>query len=904
MVILFLLILFGAPAILSTQWGQSRILGHINAQIPGKMTAKRISLSWQGDQKMESIALHDPDGNLVLTCESILLEIPLKNLFVSPTKPQFKACVEGLNATIIQDSHGITNLERTLGDWSVPLNLSSNHPQLPYAIALKDVEGQIFFAAKEKPLIVRFSGTTDDGEQKGSFAVNSELSGFSSGTLHQLKAHFVNLPVDLLDQFLIFKNPEWKGILRSALGKSLSLTIDQNRTEEGMGLTLHLESPNLTGMLQGILTDDYFRLIKPGRMSFVLMPECWNLLASATDLKLENIVQGIISLNSLYIPLNDPASTTFEGDLSFPRAAFDRLILDGIHAELKKKNSNSLYEMKIIGETKYKDVLIPFALNGSFDSISKNYETTLVTQSVQLPAISGLGSFALQDAKLHLRDSYLDHRQMLLTARLSPLTKNNLFEQPIPIRFTVDPTQDFHIATGTLEIDYLALNPLNSPSHAVFQNLKMPWRFDCKKDSLNFSFNADTLHLQNGQPQIASVLTGQIELTNWLRELKLSAQKFNRSPSFKTLEFNIHARPTDPNGRGLAASGKWNAEQQIFLLRSNFNQLPLKSICYASGISTHHFQKIEAVLGSTISGQTDIQLNKMNGSVKASISGPHGLFHLDGHLNQGFLTLNAPLYAEVEATPLFSERILEGIAPILGGMIRADDRLRLKIEPEGFQIPLMSRELSHAQVGQVSIDLGKVYFEDSSQVANILSLLKIAPQEENGVWLTPIYLTVQNGIVHFQRFDMLALDRYPLAAWGTIDLLENYVNMRVGLSGRSLQQAFGIIIPTQNYMMQFPLTGPIGHTRIDKSKAMAKIAALTAGVAGGPHGLVLGTVIGLASGAFNEEEIPPPTTNPLPWRMDAEMDGEQASTSNPIKAVQKGAGNLLKKLFGGGKNEE
>ena len=156
----------------------------------------------------------------------------------------------------------------------------------------------------------------------------------------------------------------------------------------------------------------------------------------------------------------------------------------------------------------------------------------------------------------------------------------------------------------------------------------------------------------------------------------------------------------------------------------------------------------------------------MNGLVKASLSGAHGLFHLDGAINQGYLTLNSPFYAEVEATPLLSESILQDLIPLLAGMTRADDRLRIGIDPEGFQMPIFNISLNNIHVGHMSIELGNAYFDGYGQVANILSLLKVIPSEEISVWFTPIYLTIQDGYVHIERFDMLAMERYPIAAWG------------------------------------------------------------------------------------------------------------------------------------------
>lgn len=125
--------------------------------------------------------------------------------------------------------------------------------------------------------------------------------------------------------------------------------------------------------------------------------------------------------------------------------------------------------------------------------------------------------------------------------------------------------------------------------------------------------------------------------------------------------------------------------------------------------------------------------------------------------------------------------------------------------------------------------------------------------------------------------------------------------MVVGLSGRALQSAFRVKVPDPDYMMQFPLRGSIGDAGIDKSRAATRIAALTAQAAGGPHGLVLGTVLGIASGVFSDPKPPAPTTDPLPWAdslgdESSEDSGVQQGT-NPIKGLEKGLEKGLKKFL-------
>ena len=67
---------------------------------------------------------------------------------------------------------------------------------------------------------------------------------------------------------------------------------------------------------------------------------------------------------------------------------------------------------------------------------------------------------------------------------------------------------------------------------------------------------------------------------------------------------------------------------------------------------------------------------------------------------------------------------------------------------------------------------------------------------------------------------------------------------------------------------------------------------------GGPQGALLGGVIDLFSGKKNYD-IPPPTTQPLPWApaQDVEDKKQDSGKKKEKNVLQKGAETVLKKLF-------
>lgn len=347
------------------------------------------------------------------------------------------------------------------------------------------------------------------------------------------------------------------------------------------------------------------------------------------------------------------------------------------------------------------------------------------------------------------------------------------------------------------------------------------------------------------------------------------------------------------------AKGDLNLKKSFLALHSKASKIPLGRLCQIAYPEKNLRKKVEAVFGPLVDIDITMNVQNMNGLMQAQLKGSNGQVALDATIENKIVTLNAPCTMEVAASPELAKEVLQGIIPLLGGMLRSENRITIAIDPEGFYYPLGSTDLLEIGVGKLEVDLGQVIFNNEGPLGKIMNALKVDEDEFIRVWFTPAYLSIQEGIINIQRFDMLAMNRYPIAAWGKVELPNDFINMAIGLSGKSLEQATGIPIPIPNYMMQFPLRGKIGNVKIDKTKLTAKIAALLAQVAGGPQGLVIGTVVQLAASA-TEEKIPEPTTNPLPWKIDsgeADSAEQPQQSQNPLKSLERGAGNLLKNLL-------
>lgn len=310
-------------------------------------------------------------------------------------------------------------------------------------------------------------------------------------------------------------------------------------------------------------------------------------------------------------------------------------------------------------------------------------------------------------------------------------------------------------------------------------------------------------------------------------------------------------------------------------------------------------EKLEAILGDPVSGQVDIKLRRMNGSVKAAFAGTNGRFNLQGDIFNGVLTLLEPFTVEVMATPLLGKNVLSEIAPFLEGLNSADERIKIYIDSNGFRFPLKNFNLTQLTIPKAKIETGKMQLSSEGNMRTIVGLLGKDKHDTLNAWLTPIYFSLQNGLLKLERVDMLLNHSFPLAAWGTVDFNKDKVNMVIGIRGMALSNAFNIPDLSPNYMLQLPLKGSTSSPGIDKRKATARISALVAQTQG-PQGLLVGTVLEVASGSLTEDSVPAPTTSPLPWEgMEVKpVKSAQQNKAPSVKdEVRKGATSLLKGLM-------
>jgi hypothetical protein len=294
-------------------------------------------------------------------------------------------------------------------------------------------------------------------------------------------------------------------------------------------------------------------------------------------------------------------------------------------------------------------------------------------------------------------------------------------------------------------------------------------------------------------------------------------------------------------------------------------------------------QKLHAFFGNVFDIRAHLQLQNLTGPIQASVKGDQGYIQLEGQLNQGILTLDKPLEGSVEMTPLFSQIFLAPNIPLLSTAIGAENRITFTLDPSQFSYPLIPFQLANIKIGKGSLNLGKIRFRNEGELNTILNLIRPLPDPYLTIWFTPIYFELEHGILLLKRIDMLVAQTYPLANWGTINLMTHQTNFVLGVPSPTLQYAFGIQGLDENYILQIPLHSANGKVEIDKKKAMTRISSLIAQTYRGKKVKLLDNILDMALSEKSESPYPSPTTQPLPWQ--GEFYSPQQAISSDSNAL-------------------
>src|SRR5689334_7790034 len=91
------LFLYFLPTLITTSWGQDKMMGLINSRINGKVSFKSLELHWYGIQKINEFTLTDPEGDVIVNIPHVEIDTSLTHLLWNRLETPTKLQLQGMN---------------------------------------------------------------------------------------------------------------------------------------------------------------------------------------------------------------------------------------------------------------------------------------------------------------------------------------------------------------------------------------------------------------------------------------------------------------------------------------------------------------------------------------------------------------------------------------------------------------------------------------------------------------------------------------------------------------------------------------------------------------------------------------------------------------------------------------
>jgi hypothetical protein len=303
-------------------------------------------------------------------------------------------------------------------------------------------------------------------------------------------------------------------------------------------------------------------------------------------------------------------------------------------------------------------------------------------------------------------------------------------------------------------------------------------------------------------------------------------------------------------------------------LEASIKNLPVVLLGDFFTLSPEVHAHLSALFGPTLYASAEVDVERMSGAVEMKFEAPNSKGSVSGELIEGALVLTEPIELQLDVNPNMGRQVLRYFNPLMLSTLSAEEPLYLRIEADGFELPLVPLELDQARFTEATLTLGKLTMGNSGPMGSLIDLLKLSRYSRAGTveaWFTPFYLAMEGGVLTVKRSDFLLADQFHMATWGKVDIARNRVFVIAGLAEDTLRHALGLKSLPDDYILQVPIEGSIDAPRLSGDKAAREIAKLFAEAFGGERGRIFQGIVEDIDGA-SQLSIPAPTSDPFPWK--------------------------------------
>lgn len=270
-------------------------------------------------------------------------------------------------------------------------------------------------------------------------------------------------------------------------------------------------------------------------------------------------------------------------------------------------------------------------------------------------------------------------------------------------------------------------------------------------------------------------------------------------------------------------------------------------------------------LGKRINAALDTKLENLSGMFDFDVNSNETQLNINAYLNEGIVKLYKPIQGSLKITPNLADHLLKTMNI---NLVHAGNPLRLHISDKGFYMPIQPFNLENLYIRDGLLDIGKITCSNAGSPNDVEGIFKLNTSKKKNIdlWFAPTEFSISNGFLNVDRTEILFNKAYQIAVWGRVNLIKQYVNMILGLTAQSLNEAFGLRGLPKNFVLQIPMTGPIGDVHINKELAATRVALLLAKTSGVTKNAgAFGSIFDVLGEFANDQSSVPAPKKPFPW---------------------------------------
>ncbi|MDD5644798.1 MAG: hypothetical protein PHO00_05060 [bacterium] len=289
---------------------------------------------------------------------------------------------------------------------------------------------------------------------------------------------------------------------------------------------------------------------------------------------------------------------------------------------------------------------------------------------------------------------------------------------------------------------------------------------------------------------------------------------------------------------GILSRGKISVESELRDIMApdgsiNKDLLSLNLISSAEGLSVRELDRfldtdqiLNAVIGETVSIKASSDLKEMKGPFNLDIAGDNANARISASLNDGYISLRENIRAEIKVTPALGKTVLKNINPLLITAVSAKKPILATVSRDEFYFPLKDFSVSDVTVKEAVVELGEITLENGGILSPLVSFLKSASGQSMNANFTPLKASLRKGIARYSRMDTIIANSFHTATWGSIDIVNDRLDIMLGLTSDTLDKVFDLEDLPENYILEIPIYGSTSNPKVDWSKAAATIGSL------------------------------------------------------------------------------